>query len=429
MIIKNISEMIDYIQTRKRTEKKVSLDKMKKYCEIFNNPEKNIKYIHVGGTNGKGSVVSFIRNILMSQGFHVGAYVSPYVVCFNERISYDGKYILDEEILKFGNEIISKSDEIEKFNLPQPTFFEFVTLMAFLYFQSKTDLDYVVLEVGLGGLLDCTNIITPKISVITNIAYDHMNVLGNTLEEIAYNKLGIVKNNNYLVTIENEKLNSLFKEKCSETNSKLILVKRDNIKNVKFLDNFMEFDYKDYHLVSRLIGFHQTENIAIAIEAIELLNSLDEFSISKETIISGIKETFWPGRFQIVNKKPLIIIDGAHNIDGITRLCQTLSVIKKDKRITIIFAVSKDKEKEAMIKKLEEVADDFYFSSFNYKRSDDPELLMNLSSFNNKKILNDLDEFIEKITSDGKEEIFVFCGSLYFVSELLPKVGLCEKFL
>lgn len=421
MIINNISEMIDYIQTRKRTEKKVSLDKMKKYCEIFNNPEKDIKYIHVGGTNGKGSVVSFIRNILMKQGFHVGAYVSPYVVCFNERISYDGKYILDEEILKFGNEIISKSEEIAKCNLPQPTFFEFITLMAFLYFQSKTDLDYVVLEVGLGGLLDCTNIITPKMSVITNVAYDHMNVLGNTLEEIAYNKLGIVKENNYLVTLENNRLNNLFEEKCRETNSKLTLVSRENIKNIKFLDNFMEFDYKDYHLKSLLIGYHQTENIAVAIEAIELLNMIDKTAISKETIISGIKETFWPGRFQIVNKNPLIIIDGAHNIDGVTRLTQTLSAIKKDKKVTIIFAVSKDKEKEAMIKKLEEVADDFYFSSFNYKRSDDPELLINLSTFNNKEILNDLDRFIEKITNEVSEEIFVFCGSLYFVSELLPK--------
>lgn len=421
MIINNISEMIDYIQTRKRTEKKVSLDKMKKYCEIFNNPEKDIKYIHVGGTNGKGSVVSFIRNILMKQGFHVGAYVSPYVVCFNERISYDGKYILDEEILKFGNEIISKSEEIAKCNLPQPTFFEFITLMAFLYFQSKTDLDYVVLEVGLGGLLDCTNIITPKMSVITNVAYDHMNVLGNTLEEIAYNKLGIVKENNYLVTLENNRLNNLFEEKCRETNSKLTLVSRENIKNIKFLDNFMEFDYKDYHLKSLLIGYHQTENIAVAIETIELLNMIDKTAISKETIISGIKETFWPGRFQIVNKNPLIIIDGAHNIDGVTRLTQTLSAIKKDKKVTIIFAVSKDKEKEVMIKKLEEVANDFYFSSFNYKRSDDPELLINLSTFNNKKILNDLDRFIEKITNELSEEIFVFCGSLYFVSELLPK--------
>lgn len=421
MIINNISEMIDYIQTRKRTEKKVSLDKMKKYCEIFNNPEKDIKYIHVGGTNGKGSVVSFVRNILMKQGFHVGAYVSPYVVCFNERISYDGKYILDEEILKFGNEIISKSEEIARNNLPQPTFFEFVTLMAFLYFKSKSDLDYVVLEVGLGGLLDCTNIVTPKMSVITNVAYDHMNVLGNTLEEIAYNKLGIVKENNYLVTLENDRLNNLFEEKCKETNSKLTLVSCENIKNVQFLENSMEFDYKDYHLKSLLIGYHQTENIAIAIETIELLNRIEKTAISKETIISGIKETFWPGRFQIVSKNPLIIIDGAHNIDGVTRLTQTLSTIKKDKKVTIVFAVSKDKEKEAMIKKLEEVADDFYFSSFNYKRSDDPELLMNLSSFNNKKILNDLDKFIEQIKCEEFDEIFVFCGSLYFVSELLPK--------
>ena len=136
MNINNISEMVDYIQTRKRTEKKVSLDRMKAFCSICGNPQVGIKYIHVGGTNGKGSVVSFLKNILLKQGFHVGAYISPYVVCFNERISFDGKYISDEEILYFGNLIISKQEDFNRANLPQPTFFEFVTLMAFLYFKS-----------------------------------------------------------------------------------------------------------------------------------------------------------------------------------------------------------------------------------------------------------------------------------------------------
>lgn len=421
MNINNISEMIDYIQTRKRTEKKVSLDRMKAFCSICDNPQVGIKYIHVGGTNGKGSVVSFLKNILLKQGFHVGAYISPYVVCFNERISFDGKYISDEEILYFGNLIISKQEDFNRANLPQPTFFEFVTLMAFLYFKSKKDLDYVILEVGLGGLLDCTNIITPLVSIISNVSYDHMNVLGDTLEEIASNKLGIVKENNYLVTLDNKELNKLFIEKCKEKNAKLILVKKEDIKNVSINDNLMTFTYKDYHVKSKLLGLYQTENIAISIETIELLNRLKEFAISKETILSGISETFWPGRFQVVNQKPLIVIDGAHNIDGITRLCETIKKIKEDRKVTIIFAVSKDKEKEVMIKKLSEIADSFYFSSFNYKRSDDPQLLMNLATFTNKMILDDLDEFINKIRSSNSDEIYVFCGSLYFVSELLPK--------
>ena len=413
--------MIDYIQTRKRTEKKVSLDRMKKFCSICGNPQLKIKYIHVGGTNGKGSVVSFLKNILLRQGFHVGAYVSPYVVCFNERISYDGKYISDEDILRFGNLIISKQEEFERNNLPQPTFFEFVTLMAFLYFQSKKELDYVILEVGLGGILDCTNIIVPLVSVISNISYDHMNVLGDTLEEIAKNKLGIVKENNYLVTLNNPLLNPLFIDKCKETNSELVLVNKTDINNVAFSSNLMRFDYKDYHLESKLIGLYQTENIAIAIETIELLNRLHEFNISKDTIISGIKNTFWPGRFQIVNQNPLVIIDGAHNIDGVTRLCETVKMIRGNRKVTVIFAVSKDKEKETMIKKLAEISNDFYFSSFNYKRSDDPNLLMNLATFTNKMILDDIDDFIKKIKCLSTDEIYVFCGSLYFVSELLPK--------
>ena len=218
--------------------------------------------------------------------------------------------------------------------------------MAFLYFKSKKDLDYVILEVGLGGLLDCTNIITPLVSVISNVSYDHMNVLGDTLEEIASNKLGIVKENNYLVTLDNKELNKLFIEKCKEKNAKLILVKKEDIKNVSINDNLMTFTYKDYYVKSKLLGLYQTENIAISIETIELLNRLKEFTISKETILSGISETFWPGRFQVVNLRPLLVIDGAHNIDGITRLCETIKKIKEDRKVTIIFAVSKDKEKE-----------------------------------------------------------------------------------
>lgn len=420
-MIENVSQMIEFIQGQKRSEKKVSLDRMRKICSFYGSPQNDLKYIHVGGTNGKGSIVSYIKNILINSGYHVGTYVSPYVICFNERISFDGEYIKDEEILSIGNQIIEKYDLFDLEGIAHPTFFEFVTLMAFLYFKSKKNLDFVVLEVGIGGLLDCTNIITPIVSVISNVSFDHMNVLGNTLEEIAKNKLGIVKNKKPLITISNEKLNKIFKDTCQEKDSELILIEKENIQNIKFINELMKFTYKEYDVESKMIGYHQAENISVAIEVIDYLRKNNYCKITDQNIYDGILNTFWPGRFQIVNSKPLIVIDGAHNIDGIKRLCETVNTLSNGKKITVIFAVSKDKEKENMIHQLENLADELIFSSFNYKRSDDPELLLDLSSSKNKRILSDLDSFIKEIKENEDDEIFVFCGSLYFVSELLPK--------
>ena len=419
-MIENIKEMIDFIQSQKRTVKKVSLDRFRSMCKVFGSPEIGQKYIHVGGTNGKGSVVSFIKNILIEQGYKVGSYVSPYVVCFNERIQLNGEYIPDNDVIEIGNMIIEKYDELESIGLTHPTFFEFVTLMAFLYFK-KTKPDYVIMEVGIGGLLDCTNIIDPVISVISNVAYDHMNVLGDTLEEIASNKLGIVKKDKALITLENPQINHLFISRCEEMNASLRLIKKSDIKNIEIKDNVLSFDYKKYNIKSHLIGLYQTENISVAIEAIEEFSKRMNLSISKEIIEKGIEKTFWPGRFQIVNNDPLIIIDGAHNIDGIDRLCETISKLKEGRKLNIIFAVSKDKAKDKMINSLSKIADEMIFSSFDYKRSDDPnELIAFAEGYDNKRILDDLDEYIKEI-HNIKDEVFLFCGSLYFVSELLPK--------
>jgi len=248
-----------------------------------------------------------------------------------------------------------------------------------------------------------------------------MNVLGNTLEEIAKNKLGIVKENKTLITIDNPLLYQIYEEDCKSKNAELILVKKEEIKDIKFVDGEMTFSYKNFGVKSKMIGYHQAENISVALEVINKLEMLKEINVNKDSIISGIYKTFWPGRFQIVNKQPLIIIDGAHNIDGITRLTESVKTIANGKNINIIFAVSKDKEKETMIKILEEVATELMFSSFNYKRSDDPEILSGLSSKKNPKIISDLDQYINQIRKENKDEIYVFCGSLYFVSELLPK--------
>ncbi|MDD3123295.1 MAG: bifunctional folylpolyglutamate synthase/dihydrofolate synthase [Candidatus Izemoplasmatales bacterium] len=419
----DVNELISWIESQKRIVPKTSLEKMFSLCDVFDSPQKKIKYVHVGGTNGKGSTVSYIKTVLMTAGYNVGTYVSPYVISFNERIEFNNEYISDDDVLEIGNYIISKYDEIERRGIVKPTFFEFITLMAFIYFSRIENLDIVVLEVGLGGLLDSTNVVTPLVSVITNVAFDHMKVLGDTIEEIAMNKLGIVKGGIPLITLENPKLNDIFINRCQETGSNLILVRKSDIRNIEVSRAKTIFDYKEYKkITTNLLGYYQTENASISLEVLNYLRNNCGYKITDENIYQGFNSIKWPGRLQVLSSEPYIIIDGAHNIDGITRLAEFLKAIKENKRLTVIFAVSKDKAKDQMITVLDELADEIIFTMFHYKRSDTPEYLFDLSKNPNKKLSFDLDELLEEAFNRDKDEIIVFCGSLYFVSEILNKI-------
>lgn len=417
----NAQELIAWIERQKRHSPKVSMEKIRKLSAIYGNPHEGIKYIHVGGTNGKGSVVSFVKSILRKAGYNVGSYISPFVVSFNERISYNDQFISDDDLLEIGNYLLSKYPEIEAQEIELPTFFEFVTLIAYVFFSRIKDLDFVTLEVGLGGRLDATNIVTPLVSVITNVTYDHMNVLGDTLEEIAFNKLGIVKDGIPLVTIKNDQLLKQFQESCQNHGSELILVDKKDIKNIDVTLDYTAFDYLELKgLRTKLLGIVQTENASLAATVAKVLRQRYGLPLSDDLIRQGIWETYWPGRLQIVSRKPLIIIDGAHNIDAITRLTEFLRVIRGKKFLRIVFAVSADKAKDKMIPMLDTVADEIIFTRYNYKRSDSPETIFEFSKHPNKRMEEDVDKIIAEVRAK-KDEITVFCGSLYFVSELLSK--------
>jgi len=414
----NAEDLILWIESQKRLSPKVSLERFKTICEVYSSPEENINYIHVAGTNGKGSTVSIIKNILQNAGYKVGAYISPYVISFNERISYNNEYISNQDLLDIGNYILSKYHILEEKEINKPSFFEFVTLLAFIYFSRLKELDFVILEVGLGGRLDATNIITPLISVITSISYDHMNVLGNTIEEIAINKLGIVKDNKPLITLKDQRILDIVKNTTSLKNSELTLIDKLDIKNIDASLEYTTFDYKEFNnLKMQLLGFHQTENAVLAIETIKLLKEKYLYKIDEKDIYQGLYKTIWPGRLQVVSKDPIIILDGAHNIDGMTRLTEFLKAVKKDNYLKVVFAVSSDKAKEDMIAKIDEVADEIVFSKFEYRRSDTADHLLELSNHHNKRIEENLEKIVEEVKNE-KDKLIIFCGSLYFVSEV-----------
>lgn len=415
-MINDINELINFIQTQKRLEKKESLNYMNNLCDFFGNPQKETKFIHIGGTNGKGSTISFLKHILLEEGYKIGTFISPYVIKFNERITLNYEYITDDDLLKYGNYIISKYPELEKTNLRKPSFFEFLTLLMFLYFADQ-DIDLVICEVGIGGKLDSTNVISPLISAVTNVSYDHMQIIGTTLDEIWDNKLGIVKANTPFITFEYSEFLTLIKLKAQENKSNLILIDFDDINDVEVCLEYTKFSYRNYRNIKlKMLGYHQILN---AILAIEISKNIKGFPVNDKSIYQGLAKTTWPGRLEILNKNPLVIIDGAHNIGGINRLANFIKTLKS-KYIRIVFAVSRNKEKAEMIDTLEKYVDEVIFTQFHYNRSDESEKLFALCHHPNKMIINDLDEII-KICLEDKDKINIFCGSLYLISEIRNK--------
>jgi dihydrofolate synthase / folylpolyglutamate synthase len=414
--------LISWVEHQRRFSPKMSLEKVKAICEIYGNPQDSFVSIHVGGTNGKGSVTDYLKHIFIEHGYHVGTYISPFVTRFNERITYDGEDISDEDFLRYGNIILEKYPEIEAKNIELPTFFEFVTLLAYLYFKDIKNLDVVIFEVGLGGLLDATNVITPILSIITNISYDHMNVLGNTLESIAMNKLGIVKPKVALISgVKEDFLRSLFLQVTKERNAECRFVDYNQLQIEHISLQQTIFSYLHHkHITLQMLGSHQAENASLVLAAVDYLIEKSNFKLSYETCYKGLEKTHWVGRLEVVNKSPMVLLDGAHNIDGILRLGEFIANIRENKYVKLVFAVSADKEKEKMIHSLEGLVDEIVFTQFTYERSDKANLIYELSTHPNKRLSYNIDEIIAEVMTKPNE-LIIFAGSLYFISEVRPK--------
>lgn len=419
----NVIELINYIENLKKLKKKTNLNHMQSLCDSFSNPEKDLKIIHVAGTNGKGSVSSYIENILRENGYNVGKFTSPYVLVFNERIAYNGVNISDQDLLKYGNYIISKFEEMEKLEIYKPSFFEFMTLLAFLYFSKQKDLDYAIIEVGIGGLLDVTNIIEkPVLTITTSISLDHQNVLGETIEEIARQKLGILKEGVPHIALFQEGLENIFYEEALKKNVPLFFVRKKDFKEIKVSLGVTEFEYLANSYKVKLLGYHQAYNAALAILATKTMEEKGLISLDKAKVQKGLEQTYWPGRLEIISENPLILVDGAHNIGGIESLVNFIKEVKGDKKVIVYFAVSSNKAKDQMILKLDEVADEIVFSEFHYQRSDQAINLIDYSHLKNKRIASFEEIELKKINNTDPNSLILFTGSLYYVSEVIKKL-------
>ena len=415
---------IEWVQSQKRFSKKTNLDNMKYFCKLLCNPESSFKAIHVTGTNGKGSTVAMLTSVLMAKGYNVGTFTSPYIECFNERIAFNTKPIDDDDLLKMANRVIEIYPILEENNFPKPTFFEFITLCAFCYFKSLNNLDYAVIEVGMGGRLDSTNVITPIVSIITNVALDHMQILGNTKEAILIEKLGIVKDNIPVVCgLKEENLKMIATNVANIHNSQIVFPKYNEVKNVKcdLSDTCFTYQGQDYQL--SLLGFHQVENALLVIETFNLLK--DDLKLSIQDLHNGLKNTKWVGRLEKINDDPVIYIDGGHNIDGISRITEFVKSLNIP-NVRAVISISHDKELLPMIKMVDETFDEIIFTSYTYARSAKAEDLYNLSSSKNKKCIENLDVVVKYVLTN-KKPITIFLGSLYLASEIRNKLKKIKK--
>lgn len=421
-------EALEWIHARLRLGIKPGLKRMEWMMAKLANPHRDLKAVHIGGTNGKGSTVTFLRSILQAGSHTVGTFTSPYIEQFNERISINGKPITDEEILQIANVIKPLADELDGTELGGPTEFEVITAMAFYYFAKVHQVDIVIFEVGLGGRFDSTNIILPILSIITNIGLDHVNILGHTYEEIAFEKAGIIKPGTPVFTaVKRPDALGVIEKQAEKMEAALFKINKDfSIENHTSLPKGEQFTLKSNdraleNLEISMIGEHQTENASLAIMAGLYLNERGLFKLSEQDIRIGLTNAYWPGRFEILSENPLVVIDGAHNDEGITALVHELNQRFCDRKIHIVFTALKDKSLEKMIGKLDEVADKITFVSFDYPRAAAADTLFEISHSDNKFASDDWQQAIREELSNLEDgNILIVTGSLYFISVVKP---------
>lgn len=422
-------QAIDWIHARLRLGIKPGLSRMEWMLERLDHPERRIKTIHVGGTNGKGSTVTFLRSILQAAGYRVGTFTSPYFEQFNERISINGRPINDHELIELTNAIKPLADELDQTELGGPTEFEVITAMSLYYFARMSPVDVAIYEVGLGGRFDSTNVIHPLLSIITSIGLDHTAILGDTYEEIAFEKAGIIKNGVSVITgVKQPEALDVIRRKALEGKSPLYhLGDEFSTSSRESLERGEQFSFSSMFgqiqkLETSMIGSHQVDNGSCAVMASQVLANYYSFMIEEGHIREGLAQAYWPGRLEILSETPLVLIDGAHNEEGINALAREIKSRYADKRVSILFAALKDKKLDKMIATLEEAADQLTFTTFDFPRAASPEDLMEAgSNKGNKNIAVDYQDFLHiKINELNKDEILIVTGSLYFLSEAKP---------
>ncbi|WQJ75112.1 folylpolyglutamate synthase/dihydrofolate synthase family protein [Mammaliicoccus sciuri] len=413
----NYLDSLHWIHERTKFGIKPGVKRMKWMLDKLGNPEEKIQAVHVVGTNGKGSTVSYLREALVANKYKIGTFTSPFIVTFNERISINGTPITDDELVELVQIVKPISERLEsETDLGPATEFEIITLMMFVYFGTVHPVDFVIIEAGLGALNDSTNVFQPIMTVLTSIGLDHTNILGDTYMDIAREKAGVIKPSVPLVyAIKPKDALHFVREVVEKNYNKGLELDRD----FYVLSDDTEFTYRygSYELENiqlKMIGQHQHENAALAITTLIEMYQRGMIQLNFNTMIEAIEHTTWSGRIEKVQEQPLILIDGAHNKESIDALVDTLKQYYSDKKIDVLFAAIDGKPIGKMMNSIEEITNRFYVTTFDFPKALPIDAVYDYLEHHHIEKVQDYPQFIEKY--DG--ELLVVTGSLYFISEV-----------
>ncbi len=432
---------LDWIHATSRFGSKLGLERILRLLTILGNPQNQVKHLHVAGTNGKGSVTSMLASALYAAGYRTGMYISPYLEDFRERISLNGKMISKEALVRVAQSVKSAVGQVIDEGYDEPTEFEIVTAAAFLYYAQEA-CDYVALEVGLGGRFDATNVVTPLVSVITTISYDHTDRLGDTLEKIAFEKAGIIKPGVPVVTgaVEPEPfgvISRIARENgCSlttvgEVGSGTQVTWNEVSRSLdgQVIDVFGPgFEYRGLRIP--LLGKHQQQNAAIAVAALEatMATSRSPIHIDRKAIAAGINRTVWPGRLEVLSKNPLVILDGAHNPAGAKVLSEAMRDVPR-RNLICVYGILGDKSYPEATSYIVPMCDKMILTTPDTPRALEPAVLkteveLHIGQSTNpsaKEIIIEPDmarAFDLALGEAGRDDAILCCGSLYLVGPL-----------
>lgn len=418
----NYEEARVYLDNVSKYGSVLGLENIRQLLKRLGDPQNDLKFIHIAGTNGKGSVLAYLSTVLKEAGYKVGRYISPTLFAYRERIQVNEEYIEKEALARLTTRIADAVSQMNAIGM-QPTAFEIETAMAFLYFKEK-QCDLVVLEVGFGGLEDATNVVTTTVmEVITKIGIDHIAILGDTLEQIAANKAGIIKPETLVVSMRQKpEAMRVIEETCRTKNALLRVAEPELARNITYGVTGQCFTYGDEKDVEiSLAGAYQIENAVLAVEAVSGLRSLG-YEISKEALYLGLKKTVWRGRFTVLLTSPLFIVDGAHNEDGAEVLKKSLELYFPDRRIFYIMGMFRDKEYDKVLALTAPLAESILTvqTPNNPRALDKYELARAAGKYHPKvkaaeNIVSAVEESLQKAE---KNDVILAFGSLSFLSEI-----------
>lgn len=425
-------QALNYIENTGKFGSRLGLENVSRLLDILGNPHRELRIIHVAGTNGKGSTCSFINSMLIYQGYNVGLYTSPYLEEFNERIKINNVNISDEDLAQSVSRVSDAIDKMIEEGCDHPTEFEIITACAFLYFRDR-DVDFAVIEVGLGGRLDATNVCIPLISAITSISMDHTEYLGDTLARIAFEKGGIIKDKRPVVLYQqSDEVESVISSICSDRDSELFITENDKI---EYISEEMSSQSVNLEVMGHfysgveisLPGRHQARNLAVALSVLRLLEISSEISqVDTEALYRSIRETKWPGRMEVIKTEPLTIIDGAHNPDGAAILSESVDRYLVGKKINLVFGMLRDKDILSVAKLLAVRADRIIITEPESPRAASSAEVHGiiLEALRGEDIpditeIPDIEEAVRQAQSmAGDGEAVIYAGSLYMIGRV-----------